>query len=283
MELEMETITNFDIVYDTNNTGFLKESLISFYFKGINPEEVLMITNDFARNSISVKVEKVISNSVELRIKSFELSNFKTPAFYLRGKQNGLVKEFFVPEIEIKTSPRILSITNKKPVEEIFGFFDPLPYVLILIVILTGVAGFLLFKFFRNKKDKTLKEVEIDPLSEFIENLEKIEKIQLNEKNYKEIFSEISEALRRFLERKLNFNALEMTSSEIILYLKYESREVSEDVIKNIDEILKITDRVKFAKYFPSSYEKDVCLKKAMEIAKSYKNQSPIGTEKEEV
>ncbi len=71
----------------------------------------------------------------------------------------------------------------------------------------------------------------------------------LEEKNYKDFYSELSDILRRYLERRFGIEALEKTSSEIKLEL--EKKAFEKDLIRGILEVLSESDLVKFAKLTP--------------------------------
>ena len=72
----------------------------------------------------------------------------------------------------------------------------------------------------------------------------------LEEKNFKAFYSELSEILRRYLERRFRVEALERTSAELLEELKRLSLE--KEILDEVREVLTETDLVKFAKYIPS-------------------------------
>lgn len=72
----------------------------------------------------------------------------------------------------------------------------------------------------------------------------------LEEKNYKAFYSELSDILRRYLERRFQVEALESTSAELLEALKKISFE--NEVLNAVREVLTEADLVKFAKSVPS-------------------------------
>ena len=72
----------------------------------------------------------------------------------------------------------------------------------------------------------------------------------LEEKNYKAFYSEFSNILRRYLERRFQVEALESTSAELVEELKGISLE--KEVLEAVREVLTEADFVKFAKSTPS-------------------------------
>ncbi len=72
----------------------------------------------------------------------------------------------------------------------------------------------------------------------------------LEEKNYKAFYSELSNILRRYLERRFHVEALERTSSELLDELKKLSLE--KEVLDEVRDVLTESDLIKFAKFAPS-------------------------------
>jgi len=81
------------------------------------------------------------------------------------------------------------------------------------------------------------------------------ELIALRDKNYpergllKEFFSEFSEILRRYIENRYGFPALEMTTYE--LEYKFDSPDYPALLQQRLLPALRESDLVKFAKYIP--------------------------------
>ncbi len=268
----MGNFTNFSVSYDTNRVGFLKEGDISYYFENLKLIDVELLTNDFVRNSIFIKIDNIISNSVVFRIKSFETSDFKIPPFYVKVIEKEATNIHFIPEITIKVTPVSIKSTNKQPIEEIYNFFDPLWFIIPSILIVSFALGYFFYMFFRGREKQKIKEteIEVDPVKEFEEQIKKIKDMELTSKNYKEIFTIISEAVRKLLGRKLEFNALEMASSEIINYLKNLDSLQKDEFLKIVSHIFKLCDRVKFAKHIPVKEEKESCISECEELLKFF-------------
>jgi hypothetical protein len=78
---------------------------------------------------------------------------------------------------------------------------------------------------------------------------------RLKKKNYlsqgkhKEFYSEFSDILRRYLERRFQIETLELTTVEAVRVLKV--KEFDADVVDGVKTILENADLVKFAKYLP--------------------------------
>lgn len=84
--------------------------------------------------------------------------------------------------------------------------------------------------------------------------------------NEKEYYTRITDTLRRYLERRFDMNAMEMTTSEIMDTLR-SSDEVKE--VKNqLRNILETADFVKFAKMSPMPDENEANLSRAVQVVK---------------
>ncbi len=84
----------------------------------------------------------------------------------------------------------------------------------------------------------------------------------------KEYYTEITDALREYMNRRFDFNATEMTTSEIIDNLL---RVCDKESIKELHELLVMADLVKFAKYEPAMNENDRNIVNAIEFVNNTK------------
>ncbi|KAA6347520.1 hypothetical protein EZS27_005008 [termite gut metagenome] len=79
----------------------------------------------------------------------------------------------------------------------------------------------------------------------------------------KEYYTELTDMIRAYISERFQFNALEMTSSEIIDHLlKIKDK----DTLKDLKELFGTADLVKFAKYNPQMNENDINLTVAIEF-----------------
>ena len=97
----------------------------------------------------------------------------------------------------------------------------------------------------------------------------------------KEYYTELTDALRTYIKDRFGFNALEMTSSEIIdKLLEIKDKEA----ISDLKELFLTADLVKFAKHDPQMNENDANLINAIDFINETKqpedeNQKPQPTE----
>lgn len=81
-------------------------------------------------------------------------------------------------------------------------------------------------------------------------------------------YTRLTDTLRKYIEERFGFNAMEMTSTEIISRLKQEN---DEEKIRELRELFQTADLVKFAKHSTLFNENDMNLVSAMDFINSTK------------
>ena len=79
----------------------------------------------------------------------------------------------------------------------------------------------------------------------------------------KQYYTELTDALRVYMEERFGFNAMEMTSDEIIAKL---NEQPDKEWIGELSELFQMSDLVKFAKYKPHINENDMNLINAIDF-----------------
>jgi hypothetical protein len=134
-----------------------------------------------------------------------------------------------------------------------------------LITLLLVMAYLYLRKHF--KKKPILSETEIKLLQPaHVVALNQLDKIK-NEKlwqqgRWKEYHTELTDVIREYIERIFNINSMEMTSEEILVHLK-ELRMEQKATYLGLQQILKLADLVKFAKWNATPDEHELSLMNA--------------------
>lgn len=149
------------------------------------------------------------------------------------------------------------------------------------------LLGLLIYLVVRIRDNKPIiRKVKIEPkLPPYQTALQEFERIK-NEKIWqkgqpKEYYTELTDTLRTYIKARFGFNALEMTSSEIIdNLLEFQNKEA----IADLRLLFQTADLVKFAKHDPQMNENDANLINAMEFINETKlpeeeNQKPQPTE----
>jgi len=138
--------------------------------------------------------------------------------------------------------------------------------LLILLILLILIGCYLLYKKYFKKKpvlnDKELKLLQ----PAHVVALAQLDKIK-NEKlwqqgRWKEYHTELTDVIREYIERIFNINSMEMTSEEILIHLK-ELRLEQKATYLGLQQILKLADLVKFAKWNATPDEHELSLMNA--------------------
>lgn len=95
--------------------------------------------------------------------------------------------------------------------------------------------------------------------------------------NQKEYYTRLTDTLRKYMEERFGFNAMEMTSGEIIARLQ----EVEDKkMIDELRDLFTTADLVKFAKYKSLINENDANLVNAIEFINTTKQENQPTTER---
>ena len=188
--------------------------------------------------------------------------------------------EVKVEEDTYKSNPLALKVMTM-PVdtlhpEQFFGPKDVMKpdfmwadwYGIIACVVLWVPAIFLLFYLIKRFRDNQpiIRKVKIEPkLPPHQEAMQEIDRIR-NEKVWqhglqKEYYTQLTDTLRNYIERRFGFRALEMTTDQIIDRL--ESIHDAE-AMRELRSLLQTADLVKFAKFIPMMNENDANLLNAV-------------------
>ena len=152
--------------------------------------------------------------------------------------------------------------------------FADLWLLLLAIVLLAGIVVLVLYLVKRYNDDKPiLKRVTIAPkLPAHQVALKEMERIR-EEKSWqrddvKQYYTELTDTLRTYMEERFGFNAMEMTSEEIIEQLNEQPDKVW---IGELRTLFQMSDLVKFAKYKPLINENDMNLITAIDFVNKTK------------
>lgn len=207
---------------------------------------------------------------------TYAVTSFDTAFYYIPPF------EVLVDSVNYASNPLALKVmtydVDTTNVEAIFPIKDivkrPITFVevlpmsgsILLIVALCFLIPFLLHRYRDNKP--ILRRVTIAPkLPPHQVALQEMERIR-NEKSWqkddvKQYYTELTDALRVYMEERFGFNAMEMTSDEIIDKL---NEQPDKEWIGELRELFSMSDLVKFAKYKPLINENDMNLINAIDF-----------------
>lgn len=200
------------------------------------------------------------------------LSKELAMAVYMMPVDTANVDAFFGPKDIWRTD------LSWDDVKESFWFF-------ILFLLLSAAFVWVLIRYMNNKP--IIRIVKIKPkLPSHVIALKEMERIKADDKwraggLNKEYYTELTDAIREYLNDRFGFNATEMTTGEIVDNLMRVS---DKDTIKELEELLVMADLVKFAKFEPAMNENDRNILNAIEFVNKTKiaetEENPQPTEK---
>jgi hypothetical protein len=212
----------------------------------------------------SYKVDTTKKDDRFLLIKKYGLTQFDSGKYTI-PRQKILIgdKTFFTDSLKVLVNTIVVDSTKQglydiKPIIEVEKSASDWWKTLLIIIVFVALVGALLYWFLWRKKPLT-EEEEIALLPPY--ERAKLALKKLDESHYlensemKEYYSELTLAIRRYLDEKVYDHALESTTDELIsrLNLLKEGNQIdlSKETLKNLESIFKRADLVKFAKSAP--------------------------------
>ena len=160
----------------------------------------------------------------------------------------------------------------KAPIKIPLDWKEILIWSLIILIIL-GIAFYFYQRYKKKKNQETVKVKKIiqkPPHVIAIYELRALEQQQLWQKGMiKDYHSRITEIIRRYFQDQFYLPALELTTSEVMQYLKQVRR--AEIIIDTTFNFLSNADLVKFAKFKPMASVNEEMMKQAVEIVEKTK------------
>ena len=140
--------------------------------------------------------------------------------------------------------------------------YYPIIFGILLILFLICVIGYIVQRLRKRKStipELLKEELKIPPHEIAIRELNEIKQQKLwQQGRNKEYYTQITDTLRRYIFRRFEINAMEMTSYEILDVITREDDDQS--VYDTLKQILQLADLVKFAKLHPLPDENDLSL-----------------------
>lgn len=157
----------------------------------------------------------------------------------------------------------------------------PLVYSVIFMLVLGALVVFFVIRYRDNKP--IIKIIKVEPkLPPHQIAMQKIEAIkadkELQRQDPKRYYTELTDVLRIYMKERFGFNALEMTSTEIIDRLNAEEDKQS---IEELKVLFGTADLVKFAKHAPMMNENDMNLVNAVAFINQTKQEEDPNAKKQ--
>lgn len=259
-----------------------EQSILSIEYKNLAENAIIPLFGDTLMNE--VEILQVTTDTQKTANGLFNITSQLTLTSFEAGFYPIKPIKIKCGEDSIESKPLLLSVTDI-PIDSIQGITDIKPaaqvsisfweYIIIYqkilwsILVILLLLGLALFYLRSRKKTETPVVEPIKPLipAEIIAleklNLLKDKKLWQNNQT-KSFYSEISEILREYLENQFKIRALELTTDEILINLRWVK--IEETQKENLKNILRISDLVKFAKEKPLGDENERALQLAFDF-----------------
>lgn len=242
-------------------------------------------------DSISAKGAERLVLRKQMTLTSFDSGEYRLPPLKFiavspeKDSLEVLTNEQYlrVSTVEVDTTKAIKDI--KGPIEEPFTLEEAMPYIvggLVLAAII--LAAIFIIRRLKKKKPVLVKpKPKIPPHVTAYNELEKLKKKKLWQNNFiKQYYTELTDITRTYIEGRFGINAMEMITGEILESL--QNRNISEDSLRKLDQMLTLADLVKFAKANPLPTEHDESMKNAFAFVDETKAKaSPAKEEQSEM
>jgi hypothetical protein len=218
------------------------------------------------------KIDSIESNGIltcrqTLTLTSFDSGINTIPALAINFDPlaNDSTIHLFTDSIPINVSFSPLDSTQTfHDIKSIIEVKDEVPWLIwagaaALIILLVVLVVYLVKYFKRRKKPASVFNSKLSPFDEAMQSLDALQKEQLLYKgDVKQFHTRLIDIFKRYLSRKMQKNILNLTSSEVLLSLN--DTLLSKADTSLIAGSLRMTDAVKFAKYFPPTSESESAL-----------------------
>ena len=231
-----------------------------------NFNDTLVKGLEIVQSDFDTLSEEIIQKII---ITSWDSGSYYIPPvkFSATSKSNALIINVLLPNIDANSELKDI----KGPLDDNIGWSDIWPWLVLILIILLSIFT---YKKYFNKKKKTVvvkKNIQTPAHVLALNALKKLENKKLiDKKDIKEYYSSISEIIRRYIENRFNFPALELTTYEILDIITANIKKEESISLKNI---LEISDLVKFAKKIPDQNENIKNLNLATDFVKKTKKE----------
>jgi len=212
-------------------------------------------------------------------ITSFDSGSFYIPQISFKYKNPGDTGYFEALTDSLLLNVNTIAVDTTKAIKDIKGplsvpwtFMEILPY-LIGIVLLAAIIWFVIYYIRKRRRGEALidfSKPKLPPHEEALKALEALRNKKLWQNNkVKEYYTELTEIIRIYIERRFGIIAMEMTTDEIAA--SFKTIDITDPLKIKLNELLILADLVKFAKAHPLPNEHDICLDNAFEFVKETK------------
>ncbi|WP_156877174.1 DUF4381 domain-containing protein [Salinimicrobium terrae] len=223
-------------------------------------------------------------------VREYALTQFDSGSYTI-PRQRVLIndREFLTDSFAVVVNDVVVDTTKQKmfpikPAVEVPPAFEISAWILWLLgIILLGVVVYLLY---RSRKKRKEAAKQLPPYERALFELKQLDDSHLLEqREIKEYYSQLSAAVRRYLDGDIYDHALESTTNELIAYLEAERDrgrlKLENTTISRLKEILERADLAKFANSRPDVLTAKEDRSSVENVIKDTKASIPQPTEEE--
>jgi hypothetical protein len=264
------------ITLDTN--AILIGEQISFKIECVDIEKAINwpLFNDNIVDGIEIisrsEIDTISNSNTDKNTYSFSqeylITSWDSGAYYIapiKLNSNLSTEGLLLNVMSVSTDQNSEIKDIKEPLDAEYEFKDFMIWIILLLTIILIV--YLLKKYVFNTKDKVEKKIIKKIIPAHITALKELNHIEQKELwqsgKIKQYHSGISEILRKYMEHRFQFIALELTTDEILSHIK---NNISREEYVELQQVLQRADLAKFAKSKPNEEEN----KQSMELAKRF-------------
>lgn len=202
----------------------------------------------------TVQEKGVVTGTYDMRLAAFNTEELQFPALKFLYTHDDTVDTLLSNTVPIKIASVMPGdMEDINDLKEAVRFPNFLPLYIVGAAIICLVIGFFVYQFVKRLKRTAAQAEPLPP--PWIEAIAAIDSLPLKEwlakRLIKQYYYALSEILKRYIERRFEFNALEQTSTEIIEHLRLQKIPMRDDFGRFFNR----ADLVKYAKYEPPQDE----------------------------
>jgi hypothetical protein len=234
-------------------------------------------------NSSTKKISKGDSVTVSYRITTYVPENCTIPELtYLvvNGSQTDtLVSPSHILSFQSVIDKDTADLRDLKPQLEAGTKPMWLLWILIAAAVL-GVLIFVWFRFFNKKKIAGEKQIPLlPPYEEAINAINELERQKYLERGLiREYVFNLSEIVKRYIERRFDINASEFTTEEVVAWLGVSG--LDKNLKQSVEWFFRTSDPVKFARFIPPQETIDRFMSETMNFLNSTR---PVAVDNKQV
>jgi hypothetical protein len=220
----------------------------------------------------------------QIIVSVYDSGYFAIPGFKFVFDNDTAHPQFTNPLLlEVHTIPTDTSLTKvkdiKPPFDEKFNWKWYINYVYWGGAALLAILAIIIITvYYTRKQQQVVLEPEKPKIPAHITALAALEKIKeekiWKEGQIKEYYSAISETIRTYIEDRFRVNALESTTDEIMT--AFRTQVVDKESKEKLQQLLMLSDLVKFAKMAPIEDEHNFSLQNAFDFVNGTKREDEV-------